>query len=174
VRVGPDFVEEFPDGDPRSTEAHATLVRTGEALLQELDRRIQLTFGVPQPVATALAVIEGADGPLTPSEIGSRVIVPSATMTATLDTLERRGWIERRGNPEDRRSTLVAVTEEGRRVVDRLLPGIRALENASMARLTPKELDTLLRLLGKVLDGAADVAAADPEPLAGRRNRPRR
>jgi DNA-binding MarR family transcriptional regulator len=174
VRVGPDFAEEFPDGDARSTEVHATLVRTGEALLQELDQRIQATFGVAQPVATALAVIEGADGPLTPSEISARVIVPSATMTATLDTLERRGWIERRANPEDRRSTLVAITEEGRLVVDRLLPGIRALEQASVARLTPKELDTLLRLLGKVLEGVADVAAADPEPLDGRRRRPKR
>ena len=175
VRVGPDFLEEFPDGDPRSTEVHATLVRTGEALLQELDRRIQLTFGVPQPVATALAVIEGADGPLTPSEISARVIVPSATMTATLDTLERRGWIERLPNPEDRRSTLVAVTEEGRNVVDQLLPGVRALETASLARLTPKELATLLRLLDKVLAGAAAVAA-DPDAVAfeGRRNRPKR
>ena len=175
VRVGPDFLEEFPDGDPRSTEVHATLVRTGEALLQELDRRIQLTFGVPQPVATALAVIEGADGPLTPSEISARVIVPSATMTATLDTLERRGWIERLPNPEDRRSTLVAVTEEGRNVVDQLLPGVRALETASLARLTPKELATLLRLLDKVLAGAAAVAA-DPDavPFEGRRNRPTR
>jgi DNA-binding MarR family transcriptional regulator len=174
VRVGADFADEFPDGDARSTEAHATLVRTGEALLQELDRRIQATFDVPQPVATALAVIEGADGPLTPSEISARVIVPSATMTATLDTLERRGWIERLPNPQDRRSTLVAITDAGRDATDRLLPGVRALETASMARLTPKELDTLLRLLGKVLAGAAEVAATDPVPLEGRRNRPPR
>ena len=174
VRVGPDFEDEFPDADRRSTEVHATLVRTGEALLQELDRRIQLTLGVPQPVATALAVIEGADGPLTPSEISSRVIVPSATMTATLDTLERRGWIERLPNPEDRRSTLVAVTEDGRAVVDRLLPGVRELEKASMARLTPKELDTLMRLLSKVMAGTTEVSESDPPPLDGRRNRPKR
>ena len=77
-------------------------------------------------------------------------------------------------NPDDRRSTLVAVTEEGRRVVDRLLPGVRELEKASMARLTPKELDTLLRLLDKVLAGTADVAESDPPPLDGRRNRPNR
>ena len=29
VRVGPDFADEFPDGDAAATEAHATLVRTG-------------------------------------------------------------------------------------------------------------------------------------------------
>lgn len=154
------------------TEAHATLVRTGDALLGELDRRILLTFGVPQPVATALAVIEGADGPLTPSEISARVIVPSATMTATLDTLERRGWIERRTNPEDRRSTLVSVTEQGRMVCDQLLAGVRAVESETLGVLTQRELATLLRLLEKVLAQAA-VLAADPAPppLDGRRNR---
>jgi len=41
------------------------LVRTGDALLGELDRRIRLTFGMPQPAATALAVrLFGAGGSL--------------------------------------------------------------------------------------------------------------
>jgi DNA-binding MarR family transcriptional regulator len=173
VRVDPGFVEEFPDGNVAMTEAHATLVRTGDALLGELDRRILLTFGIPQPVATALAVIEGADGPITPSEISARVLVPSATMTATLDTLERRGWIERRTNPEDRRSILVSVTEEGRAVCDRMLAGVRAVESQTLGVLTDRELATLLRLLDKVLAQAA-VLAADPAPppLDGCRNRP--
>lgn len=174
VRVDPGFTDEFPDGDTAATEAHATLVRTGDALLRELDRRISMTFGVPQPVATALAVIEGSDRPLTPSEISARMIVPSATMTATLDNLERRGWIERRPNPDDRRSTLVVVTEEGRAMTDRMLAGVRAVELDTLGVLTARELATLLRLLDKVLARAAEVAAQPAVPLDGRRNRPPR
>jgi DNA-binding MarR family transcriptional regulator len=174
VRVDPDFTDEYPDGDVASTEAHATLVRTGVSLLRELDRRIEATFGVPQPVATALAVIEGADGPLTPSEVSARLVVPSATMTATLDTLERRGWVERRTNPDDRRSILVSVTEEGRAASDRLLAGIRVIERETMGGLTQRELATLLRLLDKILARAAEVAAEPPVALEGRRNRPSR
>ena len=41
-----------------------------------------------------------------------------------------------------------------------------------LAELTSAERATLLRLLGKVLKGAAAVAAAEPIPLEGRRNRP--
>lgn len=174
VRVGPDFADEFPDGDAAATEAHATLVRTGDALLRELDRRIEATFDVPQPVATTLAVIEGADGPLTPSEISARLIVPSATMTATLDTLERRGWIERRTNPDDRRSILVTVTEDGRAMADQLLAGVREVERETLGALTPRELSTLLRLLDKVLARAAEVAEQPAPDLQGRRNRPPR
>jgi DNA-binding MarR family transcriptional regulator len=174
VRVGPDFAEEFPEADRTSTEAYASLVRTGTALLLELDRCIDDSLSVPHPAATALAVIEGAGRPLTPSEISERMLVASATMTATLDVLERRDWIERRPNPSDRRSVLVSITEAGRATTDHLLPGVRVVEREAMASLTPRERDQLLRLLAKVLARAAELAAEPPIPLEGRRNRPSR
>ena len=174
VRVGDGYAEEFPDADAPSTEATATLVRAGTSVLLELDRTILAAFDVAHPVVTALAVIEGAEGPLTPSEISERVLVASATMTATLDTLESRGWVERRPNPVDRRSVLVSITDEGRATADRFLPGIRAVESALMSGLTPKEREQLLALLAKVLDRAAEVAEEPVIPLEGRRNRPKR
>lgn len=81
-----------------------------------------------QTVATALAVIDGADEPLTPSEIGDRILVPSASITSTLDNLERRGWVRRVPNPDDRRSLLIEITDEDRAIADQLLPGIRRVE----------------------------------------------
>ena len=63
VKVDADFEDEFPDGDRTCTEAHASLVRTGDALLVELERRIARTFGVKQTVATALAVLDGRASP---------------------------------------------------------------------------------------------------------------
>ena len=174
IRVDPGFDDEFPDGDARSTELYATLTRTGNALLLELERCMAATFDLPQAALTALAVIEGSDGPLTPSEISDRVLVASATMTATLDVLERRDWIERRPNPSDRRSVLVSITEAGRATTDQLLPGVRVVEREAMATLTPRERDQLLRLLAKVLDRAAEIAAETPIPLEGRRIRPSR
>lgn len=157
-----------------STEAFASLARTGTALLQELDRCITGSFEMPQAAATALAVVEGADEPLTPSQISERVLVASATMTATLDLLERRGWVVRRPNVDDRRSVLVEITDEGRAAVDRLLPGIRVVEREVMSALTARERQQLLVLLEKVLKRAAELAEAPPTPLEGPRNRPRR
>ena len=171
---GADFADEFPDGDRSSTEGFASLARAGAALLQELERAIVASFDISQPAATTLAVVEGADGPLTPSQISERVVAASATMTATLDLLERRGWIVRRPNPDDRRSVLVSVTDEGRAVTDQLLPGVRVVERDVMSALTSREREQLLRLLDKVLARAAEVAEAPPTPMAGRRRRPRR
>jgi DNA-binding MarR family transcriptional regulator len=174
VRVDADFEKEYPGADRTSTEAHASLIRAGEALMAEIDRRVRLTFGIPEPATTALAVIDGAGAPLTPSQISDRMLVPSATMTATLDLLEHHGWIRRAANPDDRRSTLIEITPDGKAVTDQLLPGIRALEKTTLSALTPAERAHLLDLLAKILARAAEVAATQPEPLTGQRIRPAR
>jgi DNA-binding MarR family transcriptional regulator len=174
VAVDDDFEDEYPGADRTCTEAYASLCRTGEALLGELDRRVRLTFGIPQAAATALAVIDGAEVPLTPSQVSDRVLIASATMTATLDLLERHGWIRRAANPDDRRSTLIEITTDGRAAADQLLPGIRTLEKSILSALTPGERDHLLDLLAKILARTAQVAAGQPEPLTGQRIRPTR
>ena len=174
VRVDADFEDEYPGGDATCTEAYASVCRTGEALLGELDRRIAATFGISQAAATALAVIDGAGTPLTPSQVADRVLIASATMTATLDLLERRGWIRRVPNPADRRSVLIEITPDGRATADQLLPGIRTVERSVLSALTPGERAQLLDLLSKILDRAAEVAAEPPEPLQGQRIRPAR
>ena len=173
MKVGADFSDEFPNGDPAKAEVLATVVRTGTSLMQAIERSMLATFGVPQTLLNSLAVIDGADGPLTPSEIGERTLVSSGTVTGTLDQLEYRGWVRRLPNPGDRRSVLVEITDEGRRITDQLLPGIRTLEQAMLAGLTTNELNTLMKLLAKVLDGAATLAAAEPVVLDGRRVRQR-
>ena len=174
VKVDADFTKEYPGGDPTATEPFATLIRAGQALSAEVDRAMLATFGVAQSVLNSLAVIDGAATALTPSEVGERTFTSSGTMTGTLDALEYEGWVRRVPNPGDRRSVLIEITDEGKAVADRFLPGIRALEKAVLAELTATERATLLKLLAKVLGSAAAVAAADPIPLEGRRNRPKR
>ena len=174
VKVDADFEDEYPDGDATCTEAYASLCRTGEALLGELDRCIAAAFAMPQAAATALAVIDGAGAPLTPSQVSDRVLVASATMTATLDLLEYRGWIRRVPNPGDRRSVLIEITPDGRATADQLLPGIRTVEKSILSALAPGERAHLLDLLAKVLARAAEAAAEPPQPLHGQRNRPAR
>jgi DNA-binding MarR family transcriptional regulator len=101
------------------------------------------------------------------------MLVSSATMTGTLDQLEYKGWVRRIPNPDDRRSVLVEITDEGTAIADRLLPGIRKIEQAVLGGLSPSERTALLRLLGKVLEGAHAVSSESPIVLEGRRVRPR-
>ncbi len=171
VRVGDDFAAEYPDADSSSTELFATLMRTGYVLRAELDRVVATSLGINEAMTNTLAVIEGADEPLTPGEISDRTLISSATMTSTLDRLERKGWLRRLPNPNDRRSVLVEISDEGQRLCDQFLPGIHAVEQAVMSELDPTEREQLLELLGKLLAGAARVTNGEPMPLEGRRVR---
>jgi DNA-binding MarR family transcriptional regulator len=171
VRVGDDFTTEYPDADSSSTELFATLMRTGFVLRAELDRVVAASLGINQAMTNTLAVVEGADEPLTPSEISDRTLISSATMTSTLDRLARQGWVRRLPNPDDRRSVLVEITDEGQALCDRFLPGIHAVERAVMSELEPAEREQLLQLLAKLLAGAARVTDGEPMPLEGRRVR---
>ncbi len=174
VRVDPDFADEFPDGDSVATELVATLVRTGAAASDEIERAMLETFGVNEVALNTLAVIDGSPEPLTPKTIGQRTFKSSGALTGTLDTLELQGWIRRVDNPDDRRSVLVEITDDGRAAMDRMLPGVRVLDKRFASTLEPEERAELLRLLGKVLSAIAVVAADDATVLDGPRNRPPR
>ena len=172
VRVDPDFGTEYPAGDASSTEAYATLARTGVACSQELERFVGANFDMPMAAASVLAVLDDATEPLTPSEIGDQTLIASATMTATLDLLERREWARRTPNPLDRRSTLVEITAAGRGNADVLLPSIHQLERSALDTLSARERAQLLKLLAKVLERLADIAAEAPPGVGGTRVRP--
>ena len=159
---------------PSCTEAYATVLVAGKVLAAGHERRIEHTLGVNQTVAQVLAVVDGAGRPLTPTEISERTLLPSATMTAVLDTLERRGWIRRMPNPDDRRSLLIETTPEGRAVTDTFIPGLHSVERRVFSVLTPRERAQLLTLLGKVLASANELADEPVEPLDGVRRRPDR
>ena len=59
----------------------------------------------------ALEHLQG--GELTPTELGRRLYMSSGAVTALVDRLERAGYVERRPNPRDRRSSVVRVTRAG-------------------------------------------------------------
>src|SRR3712207_5157648 len=65
--------------------------------------------------ASELAALEHlqAVGAVTHKHLGERLFMSPGAITAMIDRLERRGYVERIPNPEDRRSTLVRITERG-------------------------------------------------------------
>jgi len=54
-----------------------------------------------------------AAGSVTHKRLGERLLMSPGAITAMIDRLERRGYVERIPNPQDRRSALVRITERG-------------------------------------------------------------
>jgi DNA-binding MarR family transcriptional regulator len=147
-------------------------VRTGERLLAGIDQALR-HHRLSRAGREALAVLDGAGQPLSPTAIAERLIVTTASVTSLLDTLERRGLVERRPDPTDRRRLLIVITHDGKAVVDQFLPEVVALQTAALATLTEAQRRQLVELLTIVGDNLTTVDADEVIRAAAPRRVPR-
>ncbi len=90
-----------------------------------------------------------------PTDLARVLMLSPAGMTNRVDRLEAAGWIERQNDPDDRRSSLVKLTDEGRDLVDRAVTDHVANEARLLESLSPAEraaLDRTLRTLLRQFD----------------------
>lgn len=93
-----------------------------------------------------------------PAPVGELVRVfglKQSTLTSMLDRLERSALVRRELNPEDRRSFLVHLTGQGRRLTDRLNRVLADLEGAIRERVSAREVEGfhgVMAAIGTVTD----------------------
>lgn len=78
-----------------------------------------------------------------PTPIGDLVQVfgiKQSTFTSLLDRLEKAGYVRREINPQDRRSFLIHVSDEGRELAARLNQCLEALEEEIRGRLGARDM----------------------------------
>ncbi|HET7354500.1 MAG TPA: MarR family winged helix-turn-helix transcriptional regulator [Gaiellaceae bacterium] len=97
-------------------------------------------------------VLVGAEGPWTPTGLARRMEMPLSTMLFRLGRLERRGHAERVPNPDDRRSYLIRLTEEGERLLGDARPAFRDYAEAVEGRLGSDRVDSLRAALEELRD----------------------
>jgi len=85
-------------------------------------------------------------GPLCQREVADKILKSAANLTTVVDNLERRGLVERRRSPEDRRVATVHLSAEGERLISTLFPLHVAALVEAFAVLTPVEQETLAAL----------------------------
>src|SRR6478735_10417267 len=64
-----------------------------------------------------------AHGPLTMTQLADGVVYSRSGLTYQAGLLEKAGLITRGPSPDDERATLVTITDHGRVLFDRVLPG---------------------------------------------------
>jgi len=143
------------------------VIRTASELLAELERRQRPVGNLSNAARQILAIIE--DEPLAPHVIVERMLVTSGTMTSLLDTLERRGLIERISHPDDRRKILVRITDAGRDVLDAVLPRVHALSREAFSGLSKREQQELVRVLTRVRGRVGELREQEPDAGLGRK-----
>jgi DNA-binding MarR family transcriptional regulator len=141
--------QERPDLDPSPMTVIGRITRLAALLERELDTAFA-EYGLAGCDFDVLATLRRSGAPyrLTPTELSRSTMVTTGGMTKRLDRLEAGGLIRREADPRDRRGKLIALTDEGRRLIDRAVEGHLVNEErmlAGLSRSDRKQLADLLR-----------------------------
>lgn len=114
------------------------------------------------------------EGELTQAELAERMYVEASTLTGILCRMERDGWLERRGCPDDRRCKRLRPTERAEAVWNRMAAcGHRVREQATEG-LSSDELNALKSICAKIRANlGSEVALPAPAPSSGNDRAPR-
>jgi len=148
IKIPDDFYEQTPDGNALATEAVMNTIRTADMLFDSIGRLLR-----PLNVSAAGGLVLGIlrdRGPISPSELGERLIVTRATVTGLLDSLERRGFVHRSANLVDRRSLIVEITPAGLNVVQEVRTIIHRHEKALMIGFSDSDLRDYIERLHQI------------------------
>lgn len=89
-------------------------------------------------------------GPLPVNTLGGLVRLTSGSASVAMDRLEKKGLVERKNHPGDRRTRVVHLTAEGRKLIESAFTDHAAAMEQVAAGLSPRERADLLRLLKKL------------------------
>jgi DNA-binding MarR family transcriptional regulator len=85
------------------------------------------------------------------------LLLSRQNLTAVLDRLEARAWIERVKDPDDGRARLVRLSPEGNRTWEAMQVPIEGFYSGALIRLTEAEQVQLYQLLDRLKSGLEEV-----------------
>lgn len=103
-------------------------------------------------------------GDATPSEIARHASLTQATVTSLIDHLERRKFVSRRRDKDDRRRTLVKLLRAGRKALDASPDALQMQFEDRFAKLPNWEQGAIVAMLERVA-ALLDAEEIDAAPV---------
>jgi DNA-binding MarR family transcriptional regulator len=86
-------------------------------------------------------------GPMNTGDLARMLFTTAPTVSSVLNTMEGRGYVERRRSSEDRRQVSIHLTPAGDKLIARAFRGQHALEKKWVAGLPAEDIAAFLRVL---------------------------
>jgi DNA-binding MarR family transcriptional regulator len=150
-----------PDLDFEPVAVIARLAR----IRRHIDRELQPVFerfGLSPSTFEALVTLmrKAGDTGISQKRLADEIGVTPGTISIRVDRLVDEGLAERRSDPESKRNSLVALTDQGRELFERVAPAHLANERRLLASLSDEDRRVLVGLLRKLLvefEGSAPI-----------------
>jgi len=99
----------------------------------------------------ALSTIERSPEPSAQIAIAKRIGIEGPTLTRMLDTLEAEGLVVRRPDPNDRRTKLIELTDEGRHALAEITRVMNAFRAKVLQSLSDSDLDQVSEVTDRLM-----------------------
>ncbi len=110
-----------------------------------------------------LTWLNAHDGHISATRLSTQIGHDMGALTRVIDELERRGFAKRERSLRDRRAVEIAITASGRKQAQSARRVLVELLNQLVAPFSDTEIDTLIRLLHRLMLHLQE-AAAGPAP----------
>ena len=143
-----------PDLEVGALQVTARLSRIGPHLARRQEA-IFSRFGLNRGEVGLLSALRISGPPYrsSPTRLARGLMLSSAGVTSRIDRLERRGFVRRLADPNDRRGVMIELTDAGLEVVDAAVAANSVSERQLLERLDPAEIAVLEEILRKLLGG---------------------
>ena len=137
------------------------VARIARRLRQTIDAELR-AFGLTEATWRPLAYVGRLGDGVRQKELATALAIEGPSLVRLLDSLERRGLIERREEESDRRARGIYLTRSGRHLAARVSTVGTEIQARLLASVPPAELETCQRVLDSIeraLDEQLDLAA---------------
>ncbi len=128
-------------------------------------KRIQKDFGVSIPQLLCLTHLAGQDAyQATHKQLTEHLNLNSSTVTGIINRLEKKGFIARLPKVGDRRTTYVALTSAGYKLLKSTPNLLHEKLARNLQRLSPEQIQQIRTSLALLID-ALEIKDVDASPL---------
>ncbi len=146
------FAERYPSLglDATALETYHMLLGVANVVSAAVGENLA-RYGIAEGRLLVLGLLlEHHPQPLSHSELAELSGVTKGNITGLVDGLERDGYVKRQESIADRRVTPIALTPDGKRLIEEILPDLFSRIGALMGELSVSERQLLVSLLAKV------------------------
>jgi len=149
-------IEQWSQARPDLDVSAMGLVGRFKRITQHLSQEMTKTFaehGLNPASFDVLATLRRSGSPyaLSPNDLLATMMVTSGTMTNRIDQLSKAGLVERVKNPDDARSVIISLTQQGFAIIDAAVTDHVATQDRLTSVFTADEQESINLLLKKFL-----------------------